>query len=330
MSLSTKDIKSRTSSVKNIRKITRSMQLISVAKMQRNVRLATQSRQYSVVLEETLSRIAKDETVKHPFFAVRPVKKVLLVLVTSNRGLAGSYNANVLRAADTYRKKLKSKKHLELQVLAVGKKAAIWAKKRGLKLVAMYDALGDTPFLFECKPVVKHIVDGFLQETIDTVQIIYTFYKNSLIQTVKQKTLLPFRQSKGNEEYLTDKNEDQTYENGYPLHEITAGAQADMFTAHITTSALIPDMKYEPDRESVIDYLASRGVETQLYQSLLDAAASEHSSRMMTMQNATNNAGDLIYNLTLLYNKKRQSKITQEVAEIIAGMEAQTDEEDEI
>jgi len=316
--------------VKNIRKITRSMQLISAAKMQRNVRLATQSRQYSTVLEETLSRIAKDDTVQHPLFSVRPVKKILLILVTSNRGLAGSYNSNILRAADAYRAKLKSKELLEIQVLAVGKKAAVWAKKRGLKLIALYDALGDTPFLFECKPIIKQIVDNYVNGTVDTVQIIYTFYKNSLVQNVVQKTLLPFRQSKGNEETIPEVKSVQTYEDGYPLHEVTAGFRTDMFTAQIARSALIPGIKYEPDKQTVSDYLAKRGVETQLYQSLLDAAASEHSSRMMTMQNATNNAGDLIYNLTLLYNKKRQSKITQEVAEIIAGMETQSDEEEDI
>lgn len=312
MSLSTKDIKSRTSSVKNIRKITRSMQLISAVKMQRNVRLATQSRQYSTVLEETLSQIAHDETIQHPLFVVRPVKTILLVLVTSNRGLAGSYNSNVLKAADAYRRKLKSREHLELHILAVGKKAAVWAKKRGLKLVALYDGLGDTPFLFECKPIIKHIVDHFLDGSIDTVQIISTYYKNSLVQQVVQKTLLPLRQTKNREEANSENIQGEPdFENRYLENPISG-------------------IQYEPDKQTVTDYLAKRGVETQVYQSLLDAAASEHSSRMMTMQNATNNAGDLIYNLTLLYNKKRQSKITQEVAEIIAGMEAQTDEEDEL
>lgn len=312
MSLSTKDIKSRTSSVKNIRKITRSMQLISAVKMQRNVRLATQSRQYSTVLEETLSQIAHDETIQHPLFVVRPVKTILLVLVTSNRGLAGSYNSNVLKAADAYRRKLKSQEHLELHILAVGRKAAVWAKKRGLKLVALYDGLGDTPFLFECKPIIKHIVDHFVDGSIDTVQIISTYYKNSLVQQVVQKTLLPLRQTKNREEATSENIQGEPdFENRYLENPISG-------------------IQYEPDKQTVTDYLAKRGVETQVYQSLLDAAASEHSSRMMTMQNATNNAGDLIYNLTLLYNKKRQSKITQEVAEIIAGMEAQTDEEDEL
>ncbi len=311
MAKNSKVIKTRITSVKNTKKITRSMQMIAAAKMQKTVRQVLRSKSYSNLAQELLTELGKLDMVEHELLTVRPVKTELLVLLSASRGLCGSFNANVLhKARDFYTNweaEFSSNSEVELEdgtkaqkqlkVLAVGRKAAGFAKKRNLELVALYEKLSDNPAFNAVLPIAQTILTGYVAGEFDKVTLIYTNYQSSLLQIVRQITLLPLD----------------------PTMLLGENVQAEIKETDVEIEV---SYKLEPDNSQLLNYILPRLVETQVYQSVLESAASEHSSRMIAMKSATDNASDLIKALNMEYNKSRQSSITQEVAEIIAGIEA--------
>lgn len=285
---STIALKQRIKSVKGTRQITKAMQLVSASKMRRAQDAAYRSRAYRDVAYELLSRLnAVKEVAREPLFAERKVSSRLYIIITSNSGLAGAYNANTLKLLFRAIKADQSA-GVSSHVLAIGSKGAQFVRRlKAVELVAVYAALGDHPTANSIRPALNTMVELFKNEKVDEVQLIYTNFKSNLVQEALGIQLLPAT----TEQPLP---EDQTQ----------------------------PVLNFEPDVETVIDQIATRLIEAQLWQAVLESLASEHSMRMLAMKNATDNAKDLIDDYTLELNTARQASITQELAEITGGAEA--------
>jgi F-type H+-transporting ATPase subunit gamma len=264
------------------------MQLVSASKMRRAQESALRSRTYSDIAYELLTRLnGVKEVAREPLFRQRPVKNRLYVIITSNSGLAGAYNANVLKQLF---KAIKADQDAKVKshVIAVGNKGAQFVRRlNDVDLVAVYSALGDHPTANDVRPVLNTMIEQYKTEAVDDVQIMYTKFKSSIVQEARAVQLLPA-------------NSDQV------------GA----------ADANAPVLNFEPDVETVIEQVTTRLLEAQLWQAVLESLASEHSMRMIAMKNATDNAKDLIDDYTLELNTARQAAITQELAEITGGAEA--------
>lgn len=284
---STRQLKGRIRSVKSTKQITKAMELVAASKMRRAQEAAQSTSMYAQLATELLNRLSQDgETARHPLYEEREVKKRIVILITSNRGLAGAYNTNVIKRYLT-RLKDDDKNNIQTGAIAIGKKGAQLAiRLKNDHVISVYNDLIDHPGGAELKAVTTTIINEFLEGKADSVEVIYTQYINSMTQQAVTKTLLPA---------------------GFEEFEVSETLTAATF---------------EPSSEEVISAATIRLVEAQLFQALLDSVASEHSMRMLAMKNATDNANDLVDDLTLEMNKVRQADITQELAEISGGVEA--------
>jgi F-type H+-transporting ATPase subunit gamma len=261
------------------------MQLVSASKMRRAQEYAFRSRDYRQAATNLLQRLsAIDELSKTPLFMQRPVKTRLYVVVASNSGLAGAYNANILKLLGAALKQDRADK-ITSRVITVGSKAAQFVRRvEGVELEAAYPAFGDQPTANDIRPLLNTIVQQYEAKTVDEVRVLYTEFKSNLVQEATSLALLPAQPVPG-----TD----------------------------------VPAMAtFEPDIETVIEQVTTRLVEAQVWQAVLESLASEHSMRMIAMKNATDNANELIEDYTLEFNTARQAGITQELAEITGGAEA--------
>ena len=285
---STIALKRRITSIKNTRQITKAMQMVSASKMRRAQEAAYASRAYRTVAYKLLSRLnTVKEVVREPLFRTRPVKTRLYIIITSNSGLAGAYNANVLKLL--FRAiKADQDAGVTSRIIAIGSKGAQFVRRlQNVELVAVYSALGDNPTANDVRPVLNTMISEYKDETVDDVQIMYTDFKSTITQVAQSLQLLPASAA-----------------------EITE------------TDKPAVALNFEPDVETVIEQVATRLIEAQLWQAVLESLASEHSMRMLAMKNATDNAKDLIDDYTLELNTARQASITQELAEITGGAEA--------
>ncbi len=282
---STTALKQRITSVKNTRQITKAMQLVSASKMRRAQEYAFRSRDYRDAATALLQRLGgMQEVAKKPLFAKREVKSRLHIVITSNSGLAGAYNANVLKLLGVALKEDRDHK-VASHVITVGSKAAQFVRRiSGVDLESAYAAFGDHPTANDIRPLLNTAVKQYKSEVIDEVTVFYTEFKSNLVQEAEALQLLPAK----------------------PLK----------------SDVKVQIAEFEPDLETVVDQATTRLVEAQLWQALLESLASEHSMRMIAMKNATDNANDLIDDYTLEYNTARQAGITQELAEITGGAEA--------
>ena len=285
---SRQQIKRRIGSVKNTKQITKAMQLVAASKLRRAQEAVVKPRAYADLARTILTRlrqIAGDES-EFKLFTERPVKSRLLVAVTSDLGLAGAYDANVIRALITEAKADRDK-GVKTKVIAIGRKAAQSTSHiAGLEVEGVYTKLPDHPTADELRPILSSIVGLFADGIVDQVDLIYTKFISSVNTQVQVQRMLPA----GFEEVeLSDEM-----------------AHADV----------------EPSAGALLQAASLRLLEAQIYQAFLEAAASEQSMRMLAMKNATDNATGLIEDLTLAYNNARQAAITQELAEITGGAEA--------
>ena len=285
---STRELRRKIKSIKGTQKLTQAMQMVSAAKMNRAIQRAQASRTYSGlswnIIQQLLNRVGRDQ---HPLFDHRPIKNVAIIVITSNRGLAGGLNAQLLRKVS---ETIKDRQ-------AAGKTVSVFSMgKKGTQFIARYygDTLkGDFPTpdtvagMADITDLATITLDGFLAKKYDEVVVCFNEFKSMLSQAPTIRPLLPV---------------------------VVDEAQA----ANPDTS----DVIFEPSQERVLDVLLPRAVRTQLYQMLLDANASEHAARMLAMKNATENAGEIIDDLTLTMNGVRQAGITREISEISAGAEA--------
>ena len=283
----TTSLKRRIGSVKNTRQITKAMELVAASKMRRAQEQAVQARAYRVAAHELMRRLGGVSDVDtHPLFITRTIKKRLYVVVTSDIGLAGAYDANVLKEFTNQLKEDTSKK-IGIEVIAIGKKAAQFAGKlAGVNLIAAYPIFTSQPKGADIRPIVNSILEKYESGEADAVTVVYTGFVSSIKQDVATLNILP-----------TQLSDDKS------LSELEVGI-------------------FEPSIEDIVESAVKRLLEVQVWQSILESLASEHSSRMVAMKNATDNAGDIIDDLTLEFNTARQSAITQEIAEIVGGAEA--------
>lgn len=285
---SRQQIKQRIGSVKNTKQITRAMQLVAASKLKRAQDAAAGPTEYATLAREVLTRLrqlaAHDS--EQGLFTERPVKTRLLIIIASDLGLAGAYDSNVLRRMIT-EVKADRDAGIKTQVVTIGRKAAHAANAiSGVEIEATYQELPDKPSADSIRPILYSIIAKFAGHDVDAVDIIYTHFVSTITQQVEVQRLLPA---------------------GFQEVDLPAGTgEADI----------------EPSAEVLVRVATERLIESQIYQALLDAKASEHSSRMLAMKNATDNASDLIDDLTLVFNNARQAAITQELAEITGGAEA--------
>lgn len=303
MAVNTKAIKRRIKSVTSTKKITKAMEMVSAAKMRKAVENALKTRTYAKLAWDILVDLSKTEKSKMPLLTVRPVKKILLILITSNRGLCGSFNSNIIKKTAEQIKN--TEQNTAIEVLGIGKKGAEFSKKMNYNLIASFTDLSDTPHQKDVSPICKMVIEEYTKENYDKVVVAYTDFKSAIAQIAKIKQVLPISEH-DLETMVGD------------LKEIKSVAVAKA----MATEGKISDYLFEPDKEKVLEYVLPKLVETQILQAALESAASEQSARMMAMRNASDAATDMIDELNLNFNKARQAGITQEIAEIAGGAAA--------
>lgn len=284
---STREIRRRIRSVKNMTQITRAMEMVSASKMRRAQRNVLATRPYADRLYDVMGELTSRAVGSRSgtLLEVRPnVRSVGLIVVTPDKGLTGAMITNVLRRASRFILDERARGH-QIETLAVGKKGRDFLVRTGQSLVAEVTKLGDYPRLIDTLGIATSVISGFREGRYDEVHVIYSEFVNTLVQRPALRRLLPVE----------------------PPNE-PAERQV--------------DYTYEPSQEEVLRDLLPRFVEVQLYQAILESIASEHSARMVAMRNATDNAKDLTRDLTLTYNKTRQANITKEVSEIASGAAA--------
>jgi len=295
---SVREIRRRIRSVKNIAQVTRAMQMVAASKMRRAQEQALASRPYAAKSWEILTHLAAQRgnaQQLHPLLTQRTeVKNVGIILITADKGLAGAYNGNVIRTTLRFMRKHRWE---NAGLITVGRKGRDFMIRFGRKVVAEFTELPARPTALDITPVARIVIDGFLSGDYDEVYLAYTDFINTLSQEPAIRLLLPLRagsvESRVMSEYLSQE------------------------TTMVTTEYL-----YEPSPATLLDAIIPRFTELQIYQALLEASASEHSARMVAMRNATENAKELIGDLTLTYNKARQDAITKEMLDIAGGAEA--------
>lgn len=281
-------LKRRIGSVKNTKQITKAMELVAASKMRRAQEHALSGRTYREFAYSLLTRLSGiTEVAEHPLFVKRVVTSRLYVVITSNGTLAGAYNANIIRMLT--RAILDDQKAgIKTQVIAIGKQGAKFVRRvQGIDLIGAYTDIPDAPSANDIRPILDTAVEMYRDKTVDDVQLLYTQFKSNLVQIATSLPLLPARFEETDE---------------------VVGS--------------LSNTTFEPSIEAVLDNVTERLLEVQVWQALLESLASEHSMRMMAMKNATDNASDLIDDLTLEFNTARQAAITQELAEITGGAEA--------
>ncbi|WP_341279922.1 ATP synthase F1 subunit gamma [Paenibacillus sp. FSL H8-0537] len=280
-----RDIKREIKSKQNTKQITKAMEMVAASRLRRAQEAAQASRPYSEKLKEVVASIAAGtKDVKHPMLENRPIKKTGYLVITSDRGLAGGYNANVLRkVTDTIRSKHKSNDDFVLFV--IGKKGRDYFRRRNMPIVEEVTGLPDAPTFADIKIVASTAVQKFADGTFDELYVYYNKFVNAITQIPTEMRLLPLDSVDG-------------------------------------SAASTAAYEYEPSPEGVLEALLPKYAETLIYSALLDGKASEFGARMTAMGSATKNATKMISGLTLTYNRARQAAITQEISEIVAGANA--------
>jgi F-type H+-transporting ATPase subunit gamma len=280
---SQRDIRRRIQSSKNIKQITRAMQFVAASKLKRAQEATLASRPYAEKLDEVLADLAivlsGDD---HPLLVRRETGKRLIVLITTDRGLAGALNTNTIRFAAQQITETSA----DLSVVTVGRKGRDAMRRARVPLEAHFEGFGDRPSFADVLPLARLITDDYLAGTYNRVDIVYSLFVSTLTQRASMIELLPI-----------DPSDD------------TEGVPGNQFI-------------FEPNPGAVLEQLVPRYVATRIFQAVLESKASEESSRMVAMKNATENADELIEDLTLSYNKVRQSNITREMIEIASGANA--------
>ncbi len=314
MAVSGKAIKTRIKSVKNTKKMTKAMEMVSAAKMRKSVGAALATRQFALLARELMHNLSAMQKKSVPLLEMRPVKKMLVVLIASNRGLCGSFNANVFKKAGQILKQKENvalhrmpggkevtpEKDVVVEVLGIGKKSASFAKRMELPLIAAFDNLSEKPTFLDVLSISKMVLDTYKKGDYDKVVVVYTHFRSALVQEVKVRQMLPVS------EIDLEKMLDET--------AILAKEKNELRN--------LENYVFEPNVMTVLTDVLPKLVEIQLYEAVLESAASEHSARMVSMKNASSAAGDMIDALTLEYNKARQAAITREISEIVGGAAA--------
>jgi F-type H+-transporting ATPase subunit gamma len=285
---SLKSIRSRIASVKNTQKITKAMKLVAAARLRRAQDALIAARPYAQALAEVISDVALRAGGLHPLLDDgRPEKRVELVVITSDRGLAGAFNTNLNRAVERYT--IDNKDRLEsIRIRVVGRKGRDYLRRRKHTIEKEYPGVASATALERARELTHEMIAGFTERKADAVYLVYNEFKSAITQTVRVERILPV---------------------------VPKAAAA-------STTRTAGDFLYEPDKETLLRQILPLYVEIETYRALLETIASEFGSRMSAMDNATRNASEMIGKLTLQYNRARQAAITKELLEIIGGAEA--------
>src|SRR3954453_7957089 len=302
---STKDIKSRISSVKNIRKITRAMEMVAAARLRRAEQRIEQLRPYADAIRR-MTRRATEAAENIPNLPLlqehENVERVGFLLVTGDRGLAGAFNSQIVRAANRRRREVQDEGH-EIAWYASGRRGVSSIQFRGLELSGGYTGFTDRPSYADARRISDDLIAAYVDGKVDRVEMFYNGYISPLTQEVRREVLLPLQEA----DVLGDEDDE-----GSEQDESGDGDAPDHSRALWI---------YEPDPEEILKRLAPDYVEISIYRALLESTASEHGARMTAMRSASENAADLIDDLTLEANRQRQADITQEIMEVVAGAE---------
>jgi len=290
-----KEVRNRIKSVSSTQQITKAMKMVSAAKLKRATNAIVQLRPYANKLKELLANLSASlEDGSSPFLVEREPNKVLVIVVSSNRGLAGAFNANVIKTANNlivekYNDQFKAGK---VSIVAIGKKSQEYYQRR------KYNVIGNNNDLYldlnfeNTSKITESIMDGFLKGDYDRVELVYNQFKNAAMQILVAEQLIPV-----------------------PKPEVKKEKEKDI-------KAIQVDYILEPSQEKIVEQLIPKNIKIQLYKAVLDSNASEHGARMTAMDKATDNAGELLKALKLSYNQARQAAITTELTEIVSGAAA--------
>ena len=292
----TKEIKRRIKSVKNTKKITKAMELVAASKMKRAVSRALASRLYASYSWDLLTSLsARLDEITHPFFTERETGKTLILLITSNRGLCGAYNSQVIKKTLAM---LSGNQTEDIELITIGKKGDNAMRRIGQNITASFLDLPDTPTLADVIPLSKLAVNEYKGGTYKHIYVAYTDFVSALTQKPHIRKLLPISKAE--------------------IKEMIESVGEEAKQAPITTNET--PYTFDGDIATLIESLAEKLTRMQIYQMILESNASEQSARMIAMKNASEAAGEMIDDLTLAFNKARQAGITREISEISAGM----------
>jgi F-type H+-transporting ATPase subunit gamma len=306
---SLRDIRKRIRSVKNTRQITKAMKMVSAAKLRKAQDAIIAARPYAQMLDQIISDLAArsaDEEMTHPLLVARPIRRAEVVVLTSDRGLAGGFNSNVIRRASRF---LYENRALEkVQFSTVGRKGHDYFRNRGQTIRKDFGGLYQRLSYLSAKAVAEELTAGFINGEVDAVYVVYNEFISAISQSVVLAQMLPL----------------QTFGPAASPGAAAGATGGALATpgARAAPAATLVDFKYEPSRQEVLDRLVPQAVSIKLYRALLESVASEHGARMSAMENATSNATDMISSLSLTYNRTRQAVITKELMEIVSGAEA--------
>ncbi|WP_218353671.1 F0F1 ATP synthase subunit gamma [Alteromonas lipotrueiana] len=281
-----KEIKGKIGSIKNTQKITSAMEMVAASKMKKAQERMSTGRPYAQNMLKVIGHIANGNLeYRHPYLEERDVKRVGYIVISTDRGLCGGLNTNEFKRV-TQEVKTWRNKDVEVDFAAVGAKACAFFKRFGGNLLAAESGLGDTPTVSDVVGVVRVMLRAYDEGKLDRIYLVFNDFVNTMTQTPVVNQLLPL-----------PKSEDENYQHRW-------------------------DYIYEPDPKEILESLMVRYIESQVYQGVVENAASEQAARMVAMKAATDNAGNLIDDLQLVYNKARQAAITQEISEIVSGAAA--------
>jgi F-type H+-transporting ATPase subunit gamma len=290
-------IRNRIRSVRNTQKITKAMKMLAAAKLRRAQDAVIRARPYAQLIEEMLASLAearaRDELPPHPLMAVRPERRVEVVMLTSDRGLAGGFNSNIIRRGQRFMTE-QSGRLERIQFSTVGRRGREFAKKRGFTMRKDYLGFFGRLSYAQAREIADDLITAYEKDELDAVYLLYNYFRSTIAQEIMLVRLLPLEPKKR-------KPAEQAAEKG---------------------GFITPEHIFEPSRPVVLQSLLPRFLAMQIWRALLESEASEHAARMTAMDSATKNAAEMIGRLTLEYNRARQAAITKELMEIVSGAEA--------
>ncbi len=305
MPQSQRDVRNRIGAVKNIQKITRAMEMVAAARLRRAEQRIEALRPYANAIRR-MTRQAAEAAGSVPRLPILEehdqVSKVGLLLIAGDRGLAGAFNSNVVRAGVAAGREHDSEGRTPVY-FASGRRPATSLTFRGLEPAESFTGFTDRPAYADARSIAERLMAAYIDGDVDQVEIIYNGYVSPVTQVVRRETLLPLQQAT----VLKEEEDDEDSDDDRDSSEKGSGPRA--------------LVEYEPDPEEILKRLVPDYVEISIYRALLESTASEHGARMTAMRNASDNAGELIQTLTLEMNRARQAEITQEILEVVAGAE---------
>jgi F-type H+-transporting ATPase subunit gamma len=297
-----KEIRTKIKSIQNTQKITRAMEMVAASKMRRAQDRMQAARPYAEKIQQVIQHIGHAHSeYHHPFLDEREIKRLGIIVVSTDRGLCGGLNVNLFRSVVADIREVRTN-DVDVDLCTFGTKATAFFKRFGGNMVAEASHLGDTPEIQDIIGPVKVMLDLYTEGTIDSLGMVHNVFVNSMTQSPRYVRLLPLKPQR------------EHYPGEYRLETLEPEEAADL--SHYW------DYLYEPDAKEVLDALLMRYVESLIYRGIVENIACEQAARMVAMKAATDNAGDLIDELQLAYNKARQAAITQEISEIVGGAAA--------